>query len=701
VDIQPVAVQIAKLRFFISLVVDQKVDIKATNLGVRPLPNLETRLVAADTLIPLTLQLKQADIFDNDSDASRNLETLRNELKRIRHEHFNARDPGRKRHWRDEDQRVREAMRDLLRKTGIPSDTAKAMSAWDPYDQNTFASFFDPDWMFGLKPEEKQTATLLDNFALVNEASGQMELTTASTKTSEAGFDIVLGNPPYVSSERFARTTQQECWKSIYRCYASRIDIYCLFYERSLNLLGRGGVLTFISSNKFLRAGYGKNFRPLIAASTTIDRIVDFWELPVFKAATDTAVVLLRREQPRPDSTFIGANIKSAEEIEHLQDAVRTRGIRLAQADLQNEGWTFEKRPVLDLLQRIKNAGKPLHEVTKEQFFRGIITGLNEAYVISSEKRLELINEDSRSSELIKPWLQGREIKRWFGAPSGLYVIVVRYGFHDQLAEYPAILKHLKTHSSKLKQRGQCQSSRNGDSTGQHHWLELDNNPSEEYLKLFDGTKIVFNETSKELHAFVDREGLYINKTGFVLVADNPDYVLAILMSRMLDWLYRMEFPNWGDPWKGGRIQFRGDRMANVPIASANDKQQRIIAELANALAFLSRYFVNNPADQSTRDPLMLAYFEQIMNGLVYELYFPEEVHAAGLHLFDVVEQSVGQAFLPAIPPKDADTNVCTTFLPRLRTLFETLYDGTHPLRIALDKLQTLDTVRIIEGKAT
>ena len=697
VDIQPVAVQIAKLRFFISLVVDQKVDMKSANLGVRPLPNLETRLVAADSLIPLPKpKAQQGSLFDDATPEDyKEHDRLKKELQRIRHEHFNARDPRKKRRLRDEDARIRGDLQALLQKVGLTAEAARAMSAWDPYDQNLHADFFDSEWMFGLpvgkiRIPRNASATLLGSLALVNEVSGQMELMDSESQFIESGFDIVIGNPPYVSTERFARTKQQEKWKALYSCYASRIDIYCLFYERGLNLLAKGGILTFISSNKFLRAGYGIKFRPLLSSETTIERIVDFGELPVFTAATDTAVVLLRHRPPSTESQFIGANIKTADEIMHLFDAVRNRGIKLTQSDLRKEGWTFEQSSTLDLLQRIRNCGTNLHTIVSGQFFRGVITGLNEAFVISSEVRQALIDEDPRSEELIKPWLQGREIKRWYGAPSGLYVIAIRYGFHERLNEYPAVLRHLKTFAAKLKQRGQCTSSRNGDANGQHHWLELDNNPSEDYLRLFEGPKVVFNETSKELHAFVDRDGLYINKTGFIFIADNPDYVLAVLMSKVLDWLYRMEFPNWGDPWKGGRIQFRGDRMENVPIAHADDKQQKPIVRLAQALASLNHRFHAYPADQSTRDPLMMAYFEQILNGLVYELYFPEELHAAGLHLFD----AVAKAKLPAIetiPEEDR--------LPRLRTLFETLYDGTHPLRIALAKLQTLDTVRIIEGK--
>ena len=689
VDIQPIATQIAKLRFFISLVVDQKVDTKAPNLGVRPLPNLETRLVAADTLIPI--EKAESDLFSGEVDR------LRNELATIRHEHFNARSPATKRKWRDADAAKRQEIAALLeREHAIPRDSARKLAAWDPYDQNTHASFFDSEWMFGIPVGKihgtsSAPATLLGSFALINEVAGQTELTPLASGDIYRGFDVIIGNPPYVSSENFARTAQQAIWRAFYDCFASRIDIYCLFYERGLSLLKPTGVLAFISSNKFLRAGYGVKFRPLLSTTTTIDRIVDFGELPVFAAATDTAIVIVQRGEPRASHKFLGASIKEASELASLPAAVRLRGVVLEQASLKKEGWTFEQKSVLDLMQRIREAGAPLEQVVEKRFFYGIKTGLNEAFVIDAETRTRLVSEDKKSAELIMPWLQGREIKRWYGEPSGLFVLVIRNGFHSELSKYPAILAHLKRYEKQLKDRGQCKTSRGGQATGQHHWLELDNNPSQDYLRWFDGTKIVFNETSKELHAFVDRDGLYVNKTGFILITDTPEFVLAVLMSKVLDWLYRMEFPNWGDPWNGGRIQFRGDRMAKVPIASATQAQQSTLTSLAVGLAFLNRQFAHHPATQDKRDPLMLAYWERMLNGLVYELYFPDEVHGAGLRLFDLVTAA-------RIP--DINSIPESARLQRLRTLFETLYDGTHPLRIALDKLQTLDTVRIIEGKA-
>ena len=179
VDIQPIATQIAKLRFFISLVVDQIVAPKAPNLGVRPLPNLETRLVAADSLIPIPRpEIGQTSLFEDTAGAFHAVQSLKSMLAAVRHEHFNARDPRKKRECREEDATLRAQLADVLQKTGMAAPIAGKLAAWDPYDQNSFAPFFDPEWMFGLpvgkvRIEGKSAATLLGNLALINEVGGQ------------------------------------------------------------------------------------------------------------------------------------------------------------------------------------------------------------------------------------------------------------------------------------------------------------------------------------------------------------------------------------------------------------------------------------------------------------------------------------------------------------------------------------------------
>ncbi|MDA0578781.1 MAG: hypothetical protein O3B24_11875, partial [Verrucomicrobia bacterium] len=127
--------------------------------------------------------------------------------------------------------------------------------------------------------------------------------------------------------------------------------------------------------------------------------------------------------------------------------------------------------------------------------------------------------------------------------------------------------------------------SRNGADEGQDHWLELDNNPSESYIDAYDEPKIVFNETSKRLHAYLDTEGNAINKTGFIILSPDASYILAVMNSTPLDWLYRSTFPSWGDPWNSGRVQFRGNLMGKVPIPAASAADKARLTKLAERAA--------------------------------------------------------------------------------------------------------------------
>ena len=231
VDIQPIATQIAKLRFFISLTVDQKVDTAAPNLGVRPLPNLETRFVAADALIPIEKQsdASTGDLFSGDIDR------LRADLGRIRHEHFNARDPRKKAKWREADAAKRAELADLLRQGhGLPKDTARKLATWDPYDQNDHAPFFDPQWMFGIpvgkvRLDAKSPVTLRGNLALINEAGGQTELVANKLSEIDSGFDVVIGNPPYNAA---LTDEEREFFKREYVSVSSgRQDTAAVFVE--------------------------------------------------------------------------------------------------------------------------------------------------------------------------------------------------------------------------------------------------------------------------------------------------------------------------------------------------------------------------------------------------------------------------------------------------------------------------------------
>ena len=479
---------------------------------------------------------------------------------------------------------------------------------------------------------------------------------------ARGGFDIVIANPPYVSSEKFSKTGVQAEWKRLYKTFAPRVDIYCLFYERGLTLLRDNGLLCYISSNKFLRADYGKRLREYLSSESRVETLIDFGELPVFAAATDPAIVIAERSEAPEDHEFVAATIKEQAELDHVGIAVEQRGMRLPQRDLQPDGWSLESGEGAALIARMRERSVPLWKFVEDKIYYGIKTGFNEAFVIDAATRDLLIAQDASSADLIKPWLQGHEIRRWHQKWAGMYLITVHYGFNTALKDYPAILKHLTRHEKKLRVRGQVKTSRGGGGEGQHHWLELDNNPSADYLKAFEGAKIVFNETSKRLHAFVDEEGFYVNKTGFIILAPEPYYLLAVLNSRLLDFLYRSEFPSWGDPWKGGRVQFRGSRMKQVPIPDASKAQQQALVDLARKA---SRAAGNELFD-----------IERQIDEQVYALF--------GLDVADIV--FVDSRYGDPEPILDAKTALNTRVLPALA---ETCAYFSHGAIV--DRLDELD----------
>ncbi|MDR0604231.1 MAG: Eco57I restriction-modification methylase domain-containing protein, partial [Bacteroidales bacterium] len=233
IDIQTIAIQISKLRFFISLMCEQTSTSDAdSNYGIKLLPNLETKFVAADTLIGIAKKTAQGNLFEDPQ-----IEVTKKSLLEVRHEHFSADTAQKKKECRTKDKQLRENLANLLENNNMfaPED-AKQLAKWNPYDQNSTWPFFDPEWMFGLTQ----------------------------------GFDIVIGNPPYVQLQKNGgelsklygpKKERRKTIPSPYQTFHSMGDLYSLFYERGYQLLKQGGHLCFITSNKWMRAGYGENTR--------------------------------------------------------------------------------------------------------------------------------------------------------------------------------------------------------------------------------------------------------------------------------------------------------------------------------------------------------------------------------------------------------------------------------------------------------
>jgi len=392
VDIQPIAVQIAKLRFFISLVVDQNVDAKKDNLGILPLPNLETKFVAADTLIGIEKPKQNdfADLYTKD---------LEKELLDTRHKHFNAKTLKTKRKYREKDKVLRTKIAQILKDSGWPSVVAEQLAGWNPYSQNHFAPFFDPEWMFGIKE----------------------------------GFDIVIGNPPYVQIQKFSGKQEQKDWeKQGFATYVRTGDVYSLFYEKGNTLLRDNGILAFITSNKWMRTNYGKATRKYFLDQVNIQKLIDFGDSQIFESATTyTNILIFSREKDRSQSQVWDLS-KAYEAHTSLETMLSdNKGC----ASLFNED-AFVIAPMEQAVikKRIEAMGTPLKDWDVSINY-GIKTGFNEAFIIDGAKKDELIAADPKNAEIIKPVLRGRDIKRYRAEFADKWIIIVKYG--DYRSRYP------------------------------------------------------------------------------------------------------------------------------------------------------------------------------------------------------------------------------------------------------------------------
>jgi hypothetical protein len=365
-----------------------------------------------------------------------------------------------------------------------------------------------------------------------------------------SAFNVLIGNPPYVQLQKFARTQiQKDLENQKFNTFTKNADLYCLFYEHAITLLKHKGVLVFITSNKWMRAGYGERLRSYFIENTNPLKLLDFGGFKVFEsAAVDTSILMVEKAQNahKLSAIHFKSDYKKGDDMGAY---VAKRAMTLS--NLNKSGWFIGNDLELSLKKKIEAIGKPLKD-WGVKINRGIITGFNEAFIISKAQRDELIKSDPKSSELIKPILRGRDIKRYGYQFAELYMIVVKYGFASELKKYPAILKHLESHEEKLRARGQCNTSRNGKSgdgkvgeTGQHHWLELDNNPNDEYLEQFKKEKVVWAETMR-IHKTIKTRfprfsivapAMYIDKTCFFFTSTHSKYLIGVLNSSVGNYL--------------------------------------------------------------------------------------------------------------------------------------------------------------------
>lgn len=418
VDIQPIAIQISKLRFFISLVIDQKTNNNASeNFGIRPLPNLEAKFVAANSLI--RLQKRDGNLFDiEDIKADEKL------LRIAKHRIFGAKTLRTKRKWKARVAELRQKIADALIKNDfIGNEQAADLVGWDMFDQHKFAPFFDPEWMFGV----------------------------------QVGFDIVIGNPPYIQLQANKGELGKLYEGKGFITFVRTGDIYSLFYEQGWRMLKPDGNLCYITSNKWMRAGYGEKTREFFATKTNPELLIDFAGTKVFDNVTvDTNILLFSKSQNQGKTRCC-----IVDGISNMSDFVSSNTSYNDFVMVGSKSWVILSDVERSIKEKIEKVGKPLKE-WNIQIYRGVLTGCNEAFIISTDKRNEILSkcideaERDRTEKLIRPILRGRDIKRYSYHWSGLWLIATFPSRHYDIEMYPAVKDYLLSNfgMERLEQTG-------------------------------------------------------------------------------------------------------------------------------------------------------------------------------------------------------------------------------------------------------
>jgi len=574
-DIQQIAIQISKLRFFISLVLDQKVDRTKENFGIRPLPNLETKFVSANTLIglekPIQLNIRSPEI-----------ENKEKELKDIRHRYFTAKTRAEKLKLQERDREIRKKIAQLLINDGWGEQTAHKIASFDLFDQNASADWFDPEWMFGVVD----------------------------------GFDIVIGNPPYVRQEKI-KAIKAVLQKQKYEVFSSTADLYIYFYEKGYQLLKEQGILAYITSNKWMRAKYGESLRKFLKNNTTVLKIIDFSGHKVFEQTVDTNIILFTKENPANWHSVNFVEIKN--DVQNVIEYINQNWQTIPQEKFSDNVWTLADEKVLAIKEKIERIGRPLKD-WDVKIYRGVLTGFNEAFIIDTETRNRILanckdeEERKRTEKIIKPVLRGRDIGKYYYKWAGLWIIIIPASWTNKNRGRKNPEEFFKEKFSSLHEYFICFSNVKGKGKGLFnrddqgdYWWELRHC---DYYPEFEKEKIVWQRVTKQFSFCLVPADFYILDSMAFLVGENLKYVLGILNSKLIDFYVKTYVHLYSDTGFLLSNQYV-ERITIPPLTPQNQPIANQIIALVDQILSIKQ---QNPDSDTSQ-------LEQEIDKLVYKLY--------------------------------------------------------------------------------
>jgi adenine-specific DNA-methyltransferase len=628
VDIDAGAVDIARLRFWLSLVVDE--------LEPQPLPNLSFKIVCANTLIPLGKIKGELD-YNGTQEIAMDLES-------VRHDYFNAS----KEDKSALEQKFTKLQKKLLvtAKEWVSKEDAEIyerLLEFSPFEDKS-CTWFDAWWMFGVKD----------------------------------GFDIVIGNPPYVQLQKDGGKLAKLYQPLKYDTFERTGDIYSLFYEKGVQLLKPKGILCYITSNKWMRANYGASTRQFFVEKTYPLLLIDFGSVQVFETATVDTNILFLQNKPKAKKhetkqTFAVRFTKDFDLAnQSINDFINENGYHLTA--LNQNTWVVGERDIYNIKEFVEKQGVELKN-WKIAFYLGLKTGFNEAFIIDIETRNKLIKEDKNNEKIIKPLLRGKDISAWYPEIESKWLINTHNGVKSKGIEainvkkdYPSIYKWLLQFEEQLQNRQD-----KGD-----EWTNLRNCA---YLDEFLKPKIIYRDITQNFDFSYLSEEVYSNNTTYLITGEYLKYLTCFLNSNLFNYCFRDNFTDLGS---SGRRLFTAF-FEKIPVKKITHTEEKPFALILDYLVALKKENSQEPSDQ-----FMSIYFEQIANALVYELYFKEAFAKESLEVANYVAE------LPVIDKKSNEPVIL-----QIRKAYIKAHEQGSPIRNAVEGVTNIPQINLINNSVT
>ena len=571
VDIDTTALDIAKLRLWLSLIVDEE-----SYDAIEPLPNLDYNIMQGNSLISkiggVDLNISDEENRIRTEDEKERFDTLSS----AKAAYFDARHYEEKRLKREAVDKAIENIllaenREKIRQ--LTSEEAGVKSAWSHNPQRLKKELDKlASKRAGLESEADKLC------ALIRDQSGNRKLFPwkiyFANVLEDGGFDCIIGNPPYIQLQGLG--DEANLLKDMdYRTFNRMGDIYCLFYELGYNLLKDNGVLSYVTSNKWMRAGYGEPLRKFLASNTNPLSLLDFAGQKLFEATVD--VNILSFEKNKNKGTTESCIVKDCR-LKNLSDYIKQNNVIIP--FVSSDSWTILSPIEQSIKAKIDAVGTPLKK-WNVKINRGILTGCNDAFIISKEKRDEILGncgtpeEYRRTAEIVRPILRGRDIKRYGYEWAGLYLIALFPSRHYDIDDYPAVRDYLLSAEwsneipsghglEKLEQTGKKHIIDGVTFTARkkssNKWFETQDQIC--YWDDFSKQKIVWGEISDK-PKFAFDNGEYIQEaTTFLMTGSKPKYLLAFLNSQLSMYF----FSKIGTTTGVGTVRWKKYKLEEFPI---------------------------------------------------------------------------------------------------------------------------------------